>query len=292
MNRTIRLIICSSLLIVGCATGCGTTKSRTASQQLLLSDAIDQAVASIDFRPLAGKRVYFDTQFVAEIKTVGFVNSKYIISSIRQQMIAANCLVQESKDNAEYIVEARVGTVGTDNNEIVYGLPASNSLSSAASLMPNSPPIPTIPEISFARKNVEQGVAKIAVFVYHRETREPVWQSGITRAKSTSQDFWLFGAGPFQRGTIHDGIRFAGQSLRIPSLRHGERENGRVSYNEKHLFRDDQGETRIADRNGISISEVLENLPSASADQWLTPLRPTYDRAPPAGPADDTLLRR
>jgi hypothetical protein len=292
MNRTPRLTSYLILLIVSCATGCGTTKSRTATQQLLLSDAIDQAVASIDFRPLAGKRVYFDSQYVADIKNLGFVNSKYVISSIRQQMIAANCLVQESKEDADYIVEARVGTVGTDGNEIVYGLPASNSLSSAASLMANPPPIPTIPEISFARKNAETGAAKIAVFAYHRVSREPVWQSGVTRAKSTSQDLWLFGAGPFQCGTIYDEISFAGQSLRIPSLRRSGQNNGLVTYEAEYSFDGDRKEIRVADRDGKSIPELMASLPSASADQWLTPLTPSYDRAPPVGPTDDTLLRR
>ena len=65
-------------------------------------------------------------------------------------MIAADCRLQESKDVAELIVEARVGTLGSDSNEVIYGIPASNALSSAASLVPNGPMLPQIPEISLA----------------------------------------------------------------------------------------------------------------------------------------------
>ena len=62
------------------------------------------------------------------------------------------------------------------------------------------------------------GAAKIAVFAYHRETRQPVWQSGIARASSSAKDTWLLGAGPFQSGTIHKQPKFAGERLDIPLL--------------------------------------------------------------------------
>jgi len=42
--------------------GCGTTKSRSATEQLLISDAVDRAIAIIDFSPLADKTVFLDTK--------------------------------------------------------------------------------------------------------------------------------------------------------------------------------------------------------------------------------------
>ena len=275
------------LLVVLTTVGCGTTKSRTATQQLLLSDAVDQAVASIDFRPLAGYKVYLDDQYIDEIKGFGFVNSKYIISALRQQMLAANCLLQDSFAEADIVVEARVGTVGADGNEIVYGLPASNSLSTAAELMPNAPPIPTIPEISVGRKNTEIGAAKLAVFAYHRESRAPIWQSGTARAKSTAQDLWIFGAGPFQRGTIYDGIRFDGQRISLHSL--AENLSGQrpiITHQEPHLFDPSIEDGRPASASASRIAELLKDLPVARPDEWLT----TPD-APPPTPMDQTLWR-
>ena len=78
--------------------------------------------------------------------------------------------------------------------------------------------LPTIPEISLARKNNEQAAAKMAIFAYHRETRRPVWQSGVAQARSRAKDTWIFGAGPFQTGTIHDGTEFVDGELPIPLL--------------------------------------------------------------------------
>lgn len=216
VRRLLIAIYLTFLAVV--VSGCGTTKGQVATEQMVVSDAVDRSVASINFRRLAGKRVYLDTQYMKSVKGVGFVNSDYIISSLRQQMVAAGCRLEEKADDADYIVEARVGALGTDQHDVTYGIPASTALSSAASLIPNAPAIPLIPEIAVAKRNDQVGAAKIAVFAYDRETRAPVWQSGLAKARSTSKDIWLFGAGPFQRGTVHDRFQFAGETIPLPLL--------------------------------------------------------------------------
>ena len=186
---------------------------------------------------MAGQKVFFDAQYINNIKGVGFVNAEYIISSLRQQMVAADCRLQDTEDEAEFVVEARVGTLGTNGHEIVYGVPANNALSSAANLVPNTPTIPTIPELALVKKDAQLGAAKIAVFAYERESRRPVWQSGISR-KSTAQDLWVFGAGPFQRGSVYDGTQFAGSRIRMPTLNEDgtPTEISPVSYGEQFYF--------------------------------------------------------
>lgn len=218
--------------------GCGTTKSQMATEQMLVSGAVDDAIASIDFRDLRGTQVFFDTQYMKDVKGVGFANADYVVSGLRQQIIAAGCLLLDKKEDADIIIEARIGAVGTDGHDIIYGIPANNSLSNAASLVPNTPLLPAIPEISLARKNSQKGAAKVAVFAYHRESRLPVWQSGISLARSSSQDVWVFGAGPFQRGTIHDRTQFAGEQLAIPGVAgaHDPDLGLAVDYNKPHLF--------------------------------------------------------
>lgn len=198
--------------------GCGTTKSQRATEQLLISDAVDRAVANINFSRLAGKTVYLDTQYMIKIKGDGVVDSNYIISSLRQQMVAANCHLEDDRNKAEYIVEARVGALATDSHDVVYGVPASRELSTAAALLPNAPIIPAIPEIAIAKRQDEMGATKIAVFAYCRETREPVWQSGMTKTRSKAKSVWLFGAGPFQSGTVYDHTQFAGEELALPRI--------------------------------------------------------------------------
>ena len=52
-------------------TGCGTTRqsntARTATEQLLISDAVDRTVQQINFKVLAGEPVFFDTTQMGEV---------------------------------------------------------------------------------------------------------------------------------------------------------------------------------------------------------------------------------
>lgn len=194
--------------------GCGTTQQNHATQQLLESDAIDAAVAQVDFSPLAGRKVYFDDTYIKDYKGTGFVNSNYVISGLRQQILAAGCELQEAKDQAEVVIEGRLGTLGADSHDVVYGIPKNNAINSVASAVPGSPTLPSIPELALAKKASSRGAAKLALFAYDRESRKPVWQSGLAIARSSARDTWIMGAGPFQDGTIHrDRIRFVGDRL-------------------------------------------------------------------------------
>ena len=219
-------------------TGCGATKSRIATEQLLVSDAVDIAVSHIDFSRMSGLTVFLDTKYIRNVKGTGFVNADYIISSLRQQMFAAGCRLVDNHEAAEIIAEARIGTLGTDGHEVSFGIPASSTFANAATLVPGAPIIPAIPEISFARREGQVGAVKIAVFAYDRETGHPVWQSGIARARSNSMDFWILGAGPFQNGSIHEGMQFAGERLVLPVLGSGRTAQMRstVAFERPYVF--------------------------------------------------------
>jgi hypothetical protein len=221
---------------VAVAPGCGTTSQRLATEQLLVSDAVDVAINDIDFSKLFGKKVYMDTTFLKPISGVGFVNADYIISSLRQQMMAAGCLVEEERDKAEIIVEPRVGALGSNRHEVTYGVPATGQqLTTVATAVSGAPVMPLIPEISVGRTDVQNGIAKIYVFAYDRSSREAVWQSGLAKSESTSSSTWFLGAGPFQKGTIHNGMRFAGRELE----KHDETKNAAqpsIPYNCEVVF--------------------------------------------------------
>ncbi|MEZ6136420.1 MAG: DUF6655 family protein [Pirellulaceae bacterium] len=233
-------LVWTGALVLLVLTGCGTTKSFTATEQLLLSDAVDATVAKLDFSPLARKKVYFDATYLKTVKSPLLIDSDYVISSLRQQMVSSGVLLVEGREEADIVAEARIGALGMNGHDIVYGVPASNVLSSASAAIAGSPVIPAIPEISLARREGRQGAAKIAVFAYDRQTRQPYWQSGIAKSMSTSKDLWFLGIGPFQKGTIHDGTRFAGAKV-IGNTGEGETDEVRQSrafadYNDAKRF--------------------------------------------------------
>lgn len=234
------LIAPFALLSLVCGAGCGQLKSYQATEQLLLSNAVDEAVQQLDFTPLSGRKVFVDTTFVRDGKQYGCLHDGYLISSVRQQMMSDGCLLYDKREEAEVIVEARVGTLGADAHEITYGLPASSALSSAATVMGSGAPIPAIPEISLAKRTQNDGAAKLALFAFDAKSREPLWQSGVTLAKTTSANTWLLGAGPWPK---RSGWKlFGGEEKEKKSSKSKEDDEDRfesdtrVTLDESHVF--------------------------------------------------------
>lgn len=221
LTRSFRLLLGLGLVLT-LFPGCGTTKEHQATEQLLLSDAVDRSVSTIDFRPLSGEKVYLDTSYLRSVKSASFVNADYVTSALRQQVMAAGCYLQDSSADAEIIIEARIGTLGYDDHRVTFGVPENSSINSTVSLFPGSPSVPQIPEIALARRDAREGAAKVAAFAYDRETREAIWQSGISQSRSTARDTWVMGVGPFQGGSIRDETRLAGTKL----IRFGRRSTG------------------------------------------------------------------
>lgn len=235
MPRSRFSIITASLVVVAAVSlaGCGTTRStdttRTATEQLLISDAIDRAVQSMNLKTLAGQTVFVDDSKLTDV-----VDKNYYISTLRQQLLASGCDLRDKREDADFVVEARAGAIGTDRNDLLFGIPATT--------VPQIPLVQAapsaIPEIPIAKRKDQRGVAKIAVFAYHRATGTPVWQSGIVCQESSSNDVWIFGAGPFQHGTIYDGAEFAGAPVKPdrPDGVPNPKRNSAVALSKESLF--------------------------------------------------------
>lgn len=190
------------------ATGCGTTRvtdtQRAASEMLLISAAVDSAVGQIDFSALDGKPVYLDVQYLD-----GVVDKGYVISALRQHLLAHGAMLQEKREDATYVVEPRAGGVGTDKSSLLIGTPQITLPAIAAVAVP----VTSVPEIALVKKTDQKGVAKLAVFAYNRTTGRALWQSGLVEASSDLKDTWVFGAGPFSRGSIRKTTELAGEPL-------------------------------------------------------------------------------
>lgn len=206
----LRIASVCGLLAILSLVGCGTTRTsdtlRTGTEQLLLSNAIERAVNDMDFSVLEGKDVYFDPQYLKGVSDEG-----YIISSIRQRLLAEGALLKATRDDAVYVVEARAGTVGTNRQDVLIGVPQVTLPTGA--VMAGAPS--AIPEIPLAKKTQQRGIVKLAAFAYNQVTGQAVWQSGTYPITADARDTWIFGTGPFQHGSIYTGTSFAGQRMRL-----------------------------------------------------------------------------
>jgi hypothetical protein len=205
---------CVLLPLLACVgtLGCGTTRwtdtQRSLTEQWLVSSAIDEAVSRIDFSVLRDKTVFLDSQYLDLL----VVDKGYLISSVRQVLLASGCLLQEDRAKATYIVELRSGGIGTDRHDVLVGLP---QMSIPTFYLTQGLPAQT-PELAVAKSTKQIGGAKIEVFAYNRATGQPVWQSGIAQHKTLTKHRWLMGIGPFQSGTILSGTSLAGEPIPIP----------------------------------------------------------------------------
>jgi hypothetical protein len=191
-------------------TGCGTVKtsgtSRTGTEQVLLTNAWDQALQKVDFRPLAGVPVYLDTA------NVSAVDQGWVISSLRQAMLAQGVLLRQKPEQAQWVVEARVGAYGTDASNWLVGISQTTVPQTITGM-----PAGTIPEVPLIKKSNQYGVAKFALFGYDRASGQLVWNSGTMMAVSTAKDVHVLGVGPIRRGTIRGDASHVGMRLPVAS---------------------------------------------------------------------------
>jgi hypothetical protein len=198
-------------LAVVLTTGCGTVKTtgtaRSATEQLLLTNAWDSALQKVDFRPLTGVPVYLDTSNLNAQLDQG-----WLVSSLRQAMLQQGVLLRAKPEQAQWIVEARVGAYGTDDYNLMVGIPQT----SIPAMVPGVPS-GTIPQISLATRNEQQAYAKLALFAYDRSSGQIVWNSGTQVDRANAKDVIVAGVGPFQSGSIRGGTELAGMKLPLIS---------------------------------------------------------------------------
>ncbi len=204
------LAVLASLILVFASPGCGTVKtsgtSRTATEQLLLTNAWDSALQKVDFRPLAGVPVYLDATNVTA------VDQGWVVSSLRQSLLSQGVVLRQKAEQAQWIVEARVGAYGTDDYTWLIGIPQTTIPNTVTGI-----PSGTVPEMPIIKKEDQRGVAKLALFAYDRASGQMVWNSGTMIAVATAKDVSVLGIGPIQSGTIRGGTDFVGIRLPVPS---------------------------------------------------------------------------
>ena len=188
--RTIAVVV-----LLGMLAGCGTTKlsgtPRTGTEQILLTNAWDDALRKVDFRPLTGVPVYLDTTHVTA------VDQGWVISRIRRSMLSQGVLLRPKPEQAQWVVEASVGAYGTDDYNWLVGVPQTTIPQTITGM-----PAGTIPEIPVIKKSQQQAIAKLALYAYDRTSGQIVWNPGTMLATADAKDVYVGGVGPIQSGSI------------------------------------------------------------------------------------------
>ena len=265
---------CLIVVLLAVWGGCGSMAQRVAMEQLLVSDAVDQAIGKIDFTPLGGKTVFLDPEYLRTVRPLGFVNADYVISALRHQLVASGCYLKDRREDAEIIVEPRVGSLGTDDYNIVYGLPRTEAAAILGAATNSGLALPAIPELAIGKSEYRQGFAKVTVFAYRADDRQAVWQSGVAKSTSTSRDTWIMGAGPFQKGTIY-GNRLSGFQRLAGAWTISKKADPPPAYLQAKVF-GMPGD--LVDETPIMLAYLPSEMGSSTPDA--TPPNPTFANPP------------
>lgn len=190
LNAAILLTAGLTTCLSGCAATATSNTARTAREQMLLSNAIDQSLAKVDFRPLGGQRVFLQEKYLE------CVDKPYIVGSIRHRVMRSGAFLVESAEDADIVMEVRSGGVGTDSTESYLGTPEIAL-----------PGMLTVPEIRVAERKSQYGYAKLGMVLYDAKTRQVLGDGGVAIAQSNDSNSYVMGIGPLQTGSLKRDVQ-------------------------------------------------------------------------------------
>lgn len=155
-RRFVLLLLAMMVGFTGCTSAEVTTPDRSAFEQLLLSTAIDNALMDVVLAEVQGRKVYVDGRYLESY------DEGYLLGSIRALLSRNGALLQNSRFEADVVVEARSGALGVDQSESLVGIP------SLPIILPLVGGFET-PDIALYASEKEDAVAKIALLAYERD---------------------------------------------------------------------------------------------------------------------------
>ena len=190
------------LLLTGCTATSTSNTARTAKEQMLLSNSVDQSLDKVDFTPLYGQNVFVEEKYLE------CVDKPYIIGSIRHRIMKAGGNITAAADTADVVMEIRSGGVGTDTSDSFVGIPEITL-----------PGMLTLPEVRLTQRKSQFAYAKLGMVLYDAKTREVLGDGGLSMAKSDDNNWYAFGVNVYKSGSLQKDVDTA---ARIP---HGMKTN-------------------------------------------------------------------
>lgn len=152
-----------TMALAGCTTVRLSEPKQTATEQLLISAAIDNVVTQLTPEIPPGSKVFVDPQFVDTAPPDAALYPKYAIGAIRDRLLQQGALLVHERKAADVVVEPRSGAQSINHDTFLVGIP-------------NFPiPIPLVgtvhfPEIALFKRDRQTGVAKLAITAYGQTT--------------------------------------------------------------------------------------------------------------------------
>jgi hypothetical protein len=147
-------LIVAMLALGACTTVRETIPERSATEQLLISTAVDRAVEGMNLRIPAGTKVFL------EAGQLDSSNGKYAAGAIKERLLRSGANLVTDAGHADAIVEVRAGALSIDDKKTVIGTDTFNLP------VPFAGQAVTIPQIALYADKERLGVVKLAAIGY------------------------------------------------------------------------------------------------------------------------------
>jgi hypothetical protein len=145
-----------ALLALSCVVGCSSrlvsNTPRTAIEQMLLTAAVDKALAKLDLPEVRDKKVFLD------FTNLKAYEAEYTKVAVRARFGEIGAILAEKAESADMVAEVASGAMGTEFKSSVLGLPALP--------VPNSP-VP-FPEAYGYKSSERTGIVKLLIFLHEK----------------------------------------------------------------------------------------------------------------------------
>lgn len=193
------LMVASCLGGGGCASIRVTDPVRSATEQYLMAQAIEEAVAQLSIDSLRDRLVFVDPAYLIGYQERNAVQeTAFLVGELRAKLLGNGVRLTNKREEAQVIVEVRSLGVGVDRTEYLLGIPALYlpQLSGGTGV-----PAAT-PELAIVKRTTQKGYGSVAFVAYWNDTGELAAQSGPTHGRTSRQDYWFFGIGPSTVGDV------------------------------------------------------------------------------------------
>lgn len=151
------VLLCASVVLSACSTVRETQPPRTADEQLLVSSAVDHALAGLKLEIPQGTKIWVDTEDFEG------VDQKYAVGAIRDFLLHHGGNLVAERAAADAVVEIRAGALSTNSDDLLIGIPSLGLPASFAGAIKT-------PELALVKRTEDQGVAKLGITAYDAKT--------------------------------------------------------------------------------------------------------------------------
>jgi hypothetical protein len=183
MPITTRLALLGALLLAAaCTTDRQTDPAATATEELLVTNAVDRSVQNIHVVFPPDSRVFVDTEYY---DTDGAVRPKYAIGTVRDALLRSGAHLVDDRKDADTVVDLRAAAQSIDHTSFLIGIP--------------SFPIPIplagtleFPEIALFKIDRQTGKSSLALTAYDQKSGTLVASTGAEYGEAHIRKYVIF----------------------------------------------------------------------------------------------------